>query len=714
MSGTTANPNSDPLYFTTAITYTNGDPHVGHAFELITTDVFSRYHRVCGREVRFQTGTDEHGQKIAEKAEALDKTPKEVCDFYVDRIRKLVQVCDAKVDRFVRTTEAYHYEHAQWLFQQALEKDDIYLGEYEGWYNVKEEAFVTDLEAERTDYKCPSSGLPLQKMSEKSYFFRLTKYVKTLANYIQENPTFIQPEELRSKILKSLLDEENPITDLSISRTTFQWGIPCPNDTDHVMYVWFDALSNYLTGLRWKDNDQELRKFWNGAVHIIGKDITWFHCIIWPSMLLSCNIPLPKTVASHGFVMDKDGKKMSKSIGNTIDPFEIIEKYGSDTLRLYLCKLGVFKSDFNFSEDSLIDFHNADLCNTLGNLVNRAINLCKGTIPEAESDIVFDLDALTESVESKMNSFVLDQSANIIFAHCTIVNKYLTVKEPWKIKDNPVAKATAIRSTVESIYILAHFLQPFIPKGAAKIFEKLNMEPTTIKNLSSKFDNLKAGHQVKVGDILYQRVQTDEEKKAAMKKELEKKKAAEKKKDGKKGNNNNNNFVPGDPFTMIDMRVGKIVKAWPHPEADSLFCEEIDVGEDMPRQIASGLRAYYKQEDLVDRRIVVICNLKPTKLRGFLSAGMVLCAKTEDPESGEKKVEFVDVPAGAKVGERLFVQDLTGDLATPNQVKKLKAWEKTAEKLLADSNGIASYDNKPIMTSAGACTAPTLKNAILS
>jgi methionyl-tRNA synthetase len=602
----------EKIYLTTAINYTNGSPHIGHAYEAVTTDVLSRFHRIYGRDVRFQTGSDEHGQKIANAAQKLGKSPIELCDLYVKEFQSLNKQLQVEADLFLRTTDSKHHKVAQLLYLKAKENGDIYLDNYNGWYNVKEETFVTELEAKLTNFKDPASGSPLIKMTEVSYFFRLSKYQAPLIEHLKKFPSFIQPAVRREEILKRL---EEPLNDLSITRTSFQWGVPVPHDPEHVLYVWFDALSNYLTGLDYPDGD--LFSYWP-AIHVIGKDILWFHAVIWPSILMSCGLTLPLTIFAHGFVNDANGEKMSKSIGNVIDPFEMIKKYGSDTFRFFLCKQGVFGSDLPFDEEALVHMHNADLSNSLGNLVNRGLSLCNGCIPDAPSEIIFSLEDLSKIVDDYIKNFEIDKAAKEILAVVAHVNKYLTVHEPWKIKEDELRRNIIIRSVVEAIYALTHFLYPFIPQGCSTVFEKLGTSQSVIPVLDKNFKNLKAGEKISSKSILFPRLNTVKQSLCTTK-QVNKENCC-------------SNIYPELPnfFSMIDVRVGKIVKAWAHPEADKLFCELIDVGESEPRPVASGLRAHYEITDLIDRFVLVVCNLKPMKMLGFQSCGMVLCAKSLD------------------------------------------------------------------------------------
>jgi methionyl-tRNA synthetase len=577
----------------------------------------------------------------------------------------------------------------------------------------------------------------LSKVEEESYFFRLSAYHDKLVKHIQDHPDFIQPSQYRNNIISRL--ESDNLRDLSISRTTFDWGINVPDgfDAKHVMYVWFDALTNYLTGVEGLDSSSTLAsKFWPADVHIIGKDILWFHTVIWPCILMSANIPLPKTVFAHGFVNDKEGKKMSKSLGNVVDPHDMLDKFSVDTFRWYLCKEAPYGAELSFNEESLIDMHNSDLCDTLGNLIHRATNLCHkycgGLIPDVPSpaSIPINFDSILDTFIAKMANYELDGGVSTAIQGFRDVNGYLTEQAPWHMKGDELAHArqVVVRATLEAIYALSHLLIPFIPSAASIIFKKLNTEPTTLENLKvngTNLRNLKEGVAVSIGDVLFTKVLTAQEKMSAL--EAAKAKAesyaeAQKRKKEKKLNaiasskagqiSSNDDSESDQPeFTKIEIRVGKIVKVWNHPEADKLFCEEIDLGEESgPRQIASGLREHYKLEDMQDRKVLVVCNLKAAKIVGFSSNGMVLAAKSTDG----KKVELVSPPADAPIGERVFIDGLSGEPHTSAQVKKKKIWENVAKSLKTVSGGVASWDGKVIQCATGPCTVASLVDAPIS
>ncbi|RLN55215.1 hypothetical protein BBJ29_006114 [Phytophthora kernoviae] len=688
----------ETFYLTTAIHYANGLPHMGHAYENVASDVICRYHRIFGRDVYFLTGTDEHGQKIAQTAEAAGVTPQQLVDKYAAIFQQLTYDLNMSNDSFIRTTSDMHKKFAQWLFQRALDNDDVYLGQYEGWYNVREETFVTETEAQLTDYKDPVTGAPFKKMQESSYFFKMSKYHDRLIKHYEENPDFVQPEVRRQELLRRL---KKPLQDLSASRNTFTHGVPLLNDPEHVQYVWFDALANYVSALGYPDGPNA--HYWPASVHIIGKDITWFHCVIWPCILMSTGIPLPKRVFAHGFVNAKDGSKMSKSIGNVIDPYEMINKYGLESFRYFIVRSAKFGQDMPFSEDDLVNIHNSELADNLGNLVHRTVNICKkyanGVVPDVKADKPFDIYELLQYSEASYKEFALQNACVAIVNALKETNKYLTEKAPWHMKEEE-SRLVVVRTCLEAIYVLAHYLSPMIPNTTEIIFKKLGTAPTILTALSPEYDNLKAGTPVVIGDILFNKILTEEEKKKQLESAAAKAKPAKVKAE-----------KPATPlFASLDIRVGVISKVWKHPESEKLYCEEIDIGEEEPKQIASGLQAFYSLEEMQNRKVLVLLNLKPAKLGGFKSHGMVLCACDEAHEN----VQFVEPPADAVVGERVSVASESGEPLSAAQIKKQKVLEKASPDLLTDANCVATYKGEPITTSAGPCTVKSLAKAHIS
>ena len=479
---------------TTAIHYTNGWPHIGHAYENAITDVQARYNRVAGRNVLFLTGTDEHGMKIAASAAAVGKDPFDLCTEYSRGFQVLNERLNISNDRYIRTTDKHHMATAQALWKKCA--DDIFLSEYEGYYLVREERYVIEREAKEWGYKDPVSGAELSKSKEESFFFKMSKYQDRLIEHIKSvNPGFIHPEQYRTEILARL--EAEPLEDLCVSRTSFSWGIPVPEQTEkpHVMYVWFDALTNYISGVDLLGAGSAL---WPAAAHVIGKDIVWFHAVIWPCMLMSAGIALPQRIAVHGFIIDADGKKMSKSLGNVIDPHDLLNKYPADSVRWYLCS-GVYGSDFKFSEEQLVDYHRADLSNNLGNLVSRAVALAGGEVPPSGTVTPpFDFANTVSQLETLFANQQIGEAAQLIRQRTSDTNKWLADAAPWSIKDDPATKLAIIRTALEAVYVLAHFWMPFIPKAAEVIFRKIGQQPKNLHTLSPKFDNLTTSAPVSV------------------------------------------------------------------------------------------------------------------------------------------------------------------------------------------------------------------------
>jgi len=487
----------DKFTITTAINYANGPPHMGHAYEAVLADVLARYHRIYGRQVFFLMGSDEHGQKIAETAAKQEPPmkPIELCDKHVADFKDLNKALSISEDFYVRTTSEKHIKLAQKIWRKCEEAGDIYLGSYTGWYNVREEIFVPDAEAKAADFKDPASGALLVKMDEESYFFRLSKFHERIVRHITDNPHFVQPRERRNEILARLA--KDPLRDLSISRKTFDWGVPCPSDPKHVMYVWFDALVNYLSGMDYGD-DSPTAQFWPAQGHVIGKDIIWFHCVIWPAILMSANISLPKAVIAHGFVTAADGQKMSKSLGNVVDPYDCLKKFPADSLRYFLVREAPFGGDLSFDDEKLAQRHNSELADKLGNLVNRVMNLarnakyCGGVLPDVSNEgSPFDLAALRVECEAHMSNFKTMQYLETVWGACSDINKYLDDQQPWKVDKDLAVRI--IKTTLEAIYALCHFVEPVMPAVAATIFHMLGQKPTTIAKLSPALDNLKPG-----------------------------------------------------------------------------------------------------------------------------------------------------------------------------------------------------------------------------
>ncbi len=596
---------------------------------------------------------------------------------------------------------------------------------------MREEAFVSDKDAEFLNYK-DTYGAPLKRMSEETYFFKISKYQNWLIKHIESTPSFIMPSEKRNNICTRLVD---PLGDLCISRITFEWGIKVPEEFDqrHVMYVWFDALCNYLSAVHAIDEQpSSLSKFWPANVHIIGKDITWFHCVIWPCILKSAGLPIPSSVFAHGFVAGADGRKMSKSLGNVVDPNELCNSFPIDSLRWYICREAPFGSDLSFSISSMVDAHNAELCDTLGNLANRCFSLCfkymKGILPPPlnGSDYKpFDLDKLRSNVDHHMSTCALQLASATMMSACRDANKFINDEAPWLLKGDEyeATRKELVRVSIDALYVLAHFIAPTMPTAATALFTQCGALPRPIPELKNSFDNLPPETKtLNTGKVLFNKITassctygSDGPTQAA---DIDSTVSTS-------GDSNTN--VKGltkspltidEKFSSIEIRVGRINKVWVHPEADKLFCEEIDLGECSSnceggvRKIASGLREYYTLDEMDGRLVCVITNLKSSKLVGFVSQGMVLAA--HDVETG--KVELVTPPEGSKLGERLFLEsrDVPTSSATPSQVSKKKLWQGLAPLLRVNSEGVAACDGNVLCTSKGPCTVPTVTNGPIS
>ena len=708
-------PELGQFYITTAINYANGPPHMGHAYEAVAADVIARYHRAYGRDVYFLTGADEHGQKIADTAAAQGVKPIELVDRCVAQFKHLDWTLGCEFNGYVRTTSEDHKKLCRRLWQKCEKAGDVYLGMYIGWYNVREETFVTETEAAANEYNDPVSGKPLKKMEEPSYFFKMGKYQERIIAHIKQHPEFIMPEARRNEVLERLAV---PLTDLSVSRTTFDWGISVPGDTPgHVMYVWFDALSNYITHIGYDalapdpSKSSPTAKYWPCDIHLIGKDIIWFHCVIWPALLMSAGLPLPKAVLAHGFVHGADGKKMSKSIGNVVDPYDVLERFPVDTFRFFLMREATFGGDVTFSETALMLRHNAELADNFGNLVNRSLALCAkyngGVIPDTAAEPVLDVGALRTASEAAYAAHQIDVAAGIAVSALNAANKFLTDAEPWHMKESDPRRLAVVRTVLECLYAACHFLLPFLVFGAPKVFAKLGSPPVPIAKLRPKLDNLKPGTMTTVGGILYEKVETAEavakqQADAAAKKAAVE--AAAKKREAKAAAEASGAAPPSD-FSKLDLRVGQIVDVIRHAEADSLYVEKIDLGEGSPRQVVSGLVKFIPIEQMGGRRVVVVANMKPTKLKGVESQAMVLCGKAADGSA----MELVEPPAGVPLGERVVCAGHEAEAEGVLNPKK-KIWEKVQPTLNTSAACVVRHEETPFMTSKGPCTVKSIAN----
>ena len=650
--------NKKPYYITTAITYTSGRPHIGNTYEIILTDAIARYKRQQGYDVFFQTGTDEHGQKIEEKAKEAGVTPKEFVDKVAGIVRKNFDMMNTSYDYFIRTTDDYHEKQVQKIFKKLYEQGDIYKSTYEGLYCTPCESFWT--ESQLVDGKCPDCGRPVEKASEEAYFFNLQKYAPRLIKHIEDHPEFIQPESRKNEMINNFL--KPGLQDLCVSRTSFKWGIPVDFDPGHVVYVWIDALSNYITSLGFDadGNHGELyQKYWPADVHIIGKDILRFHTIYWPIMLMALGEPLPKQVFGHPWLLVGDGK-MSKSKGNAIYADELVHYFGVDAVRYFVLHEMPFAQDGTITWDLVVERINSDLANVLGNLVNRTISMqnkyFNGVIsnPLEQEDIDKELIALAldtpKRVEKKMETLHVGEAIDEIFTLLKRCNKYIDETTPWVLGKDEAKKdrlATVLYNLLECIRISAVLLSSYMPETAEKILEELSTSERDADSLK-EFGMLECGHTVEgKPEILFARIDAKEFMETLEADRKKEEKAAKKadKKEAKKEDAPVEQIGIED-FTKVELKVGTIISAEKHPKADRLLVEQIDLGEET-RQIVSGIAASFSPEDVVGKKVIVVTNLKPVKLRGVESQGMILCASNADDLDIVTIVK--DLPNGTRV-----------------------------------------------------------------
>ena len=638
--------NKKTFYITTPIYYPSDNLHIGHSYTTVAADAIARYKRLKDYDVMFLTGTDEHGQKIQRIAEEKGVTPKQYVDEIVKGIKELWKLMKITNDKFIRTTDKYHEETVQKIFKKLYDQGDIYKSEYEGWYCTPCESFWT--ETQLVDHKCPDCGREVELTKEESYFFRLSKYQDRLIKHIEENPDFIQPVSRRNEMINNFL--KPGLEDLCVSRTTFNWGIPVTFDEKHVVYVWIDALSNYITALGYLTEDQsDYKKYWPADVHLVGKEIVRFHTIIWPAMLMALGEPLPKQVYGHGWLL-LEGGKMSKSKGNVIDPKILVDKYGVDSIRYFLLREVPFGSDGVFSNEALINRINSDLANDLGNLVSRTVAMIdryfNGTIPAERQAGDFDDDlknivlSTPDKVEELMDKLQLSSALAEIWKSISRTNKYIDETMPWVLAKDETQKsrlAEVLYNLAESIRIISILIQPFMPDTPEKIWAQLGIDAVEgYKDSILSWDSAKKwgvypNTSVKKGDIIFPRID--------LKKELEElEKLTAKKETAKDKNENKSNpsednkavkeLITIDDFSKIDLRVAKVLDAEKVEGADKLLKLKVEMGDEI-RQVVSGIAKYYKPEDLIGKNVILVANLKPVKLRGIESQGMILAASDD-------------------------------------------------------------------------------------
>ena len=657
-----------PYYITTAIAYTSGKPHIGNTYEIVLADSIARFKRMQGYDVRFQTGTDEHGQKIELKANEAGKTPQEFVDGVAGEIKRIFDLMNTSYDRFMRTTDPYHEKQVQKIFKKLYDKGDIYKGEYEGMYCTPCESFFTA--SQLVNGKCPDCGREVQPAKEEAYFFRMSKYADKLIKYINDNPDFIQPESRKNEMMNNFLLPG--LQDLCVSRTSFKWGIPVDFDPRHVVYVWIDALTNYITGLGYDadgNSDPLFEKYWPADVHLIGKDILRFHTIYWPIMLMALDLPLPKQVFGHPWLLQGDGK-MSKSKGNVIYADELVDFFGVDAVRYFVLHEMPFENDGVISWELMIERMNSDLANTLGNLVNRTISMTNkyfggvltdtGAAEEVDGDLKAVALKTVSNVTARMDKLRVADAITEIFTLFKRCNKYIDETTPWALAKDEAKKdrlSTVLYNLAESILIGASLLKPFMPETADKIAAQFSAPLREMDALDS-FGLLPSGTKVTAEpQILFARLDVEktmekvnelmEAKKAAASAAAGTDTASEEKKEETVIDIEPKEEISYEDFSRMQFQVGEIIACEAVKKSKKLLCSQVKIGSQV-KQIVSGIKAHYTPEEMVGKKVMVLVNLKPAKLAGVLSEGMLLCAENENGELALVTPEK-DMPSGAEI-----------------------------------------------------------------
>ena len=638
-----------PYYITTAIAYASGKPHIGNTYEIILTDAIARYKRLAGFDVFFCTGTDEHGQKIENKAHEAGLSPKAFVDGVAKQIKGIWDLVGTSYDYFIRTTDDYHEKTVQNIFKKFYEQGDIYKSEYEGWYCEPCESFFT--ETQIVDGKCPDCGRPVKKMKEEAYFFKMSKYADRLMKYIEDHPDFISPELRKKEMINNFL--KPGLQDLCVSRTSFKWGIPVPFDERHVIYVWLDALTNYITALGYDVDRQgeNFGKYWPADLHVIGKDILRFHTIYWPIFLMALDLPLPKKVFGHPWLLFGEDK-MSKSKGNVIYADDLVHAFGVDAVRHYVLSETPFAADGSITYETVIERYNSDLANNLGNLVSRTLAMTKkyfgGMVPAPAQGTEFDASLIetvkqtVETYKAKMDDLHIADAENAVFAMLRRANKYIDETAPWilaKDEDKKEVLGTVLYNLLETIRVGAVLLTPFMPSTAASIFKQLNTEAGDLSTVEN-FGVYAAGTVLGESEMLFGRIDAGK-KLEELKAEHEAAVKAAQKPEKPEGVAE----IGIDDFMGVELRTAQIIACEPVPKAKKLLKLRIDLGYEQ-RQVVSGIAKWYKPEDLVGKKIIVVANLKPAKLCGVESQGMILA-------SGEETVRVVFLAEDTPLGERV-------------------------------------------------------------
>ncbi|MBR4015260.1 MAG: methionine--tRNA ligase [Anaerotignum sp.] len=652
------------FYITTPIYYPSDKLHIGHSYCTVATDTMARYKRLRGYDVMFLTGTDEHGQKIERIANSQGMTPKEYTDKIVVGIKELWKTLHISYNKFIRTTDDYHIKAVQKIFKQLYDQGDIYKSSYEGWYCTPCESFFT--EHQLVDGKCPDCGRDVELLKEESYFFRLSKYQDRIIKYMEENPEFLQPNTRQNEMINNFL--KPGLEDLAVSRTSFKWGVPVEFDPGHIVYVWIDALSNYITALGWGSEDDSLyRKYWPADVHVVGKEIVRFHSIIWPAMLMALDMPLPKQIFGHGWLVINGGK-MSKSVGNVVDPNVLVDKYGVDAIRYFLLREIAFGQDGNFNNEALIQRINSDLANDLGNLVSRTVGMIEkyfdGKLPAERTATAFDADLkataaeILPKVEENMDQMHFSDALMEIWNLIRRTNKYIDETQPWilcKEEEKKAELANALYHVAESIRIISILIQPFMPLTPAKIWEQLNITEGDMTQWESTktWGLLPVELSVQKGETLFPRID--------MKKELAELEAAikasqatsvanqQKAKEEKKADEPEYPAeITIDDFCKVQLKVGEVLESKEVEGSKKLLRNIVKLGDEQ-RVIFSGIKNAYAPGELVGKRVVVAYNLKPRKMMGEMSYGMILCAEDGDGKLTVLTTDDKDFPGGSSI-----------------------------------------------------------------